>query len=138
MIFRKFLEKTWIKLAGLHCQVSLMGSELKSLDEGVTNLTVRLLPKAGVRSRVAVTCVTCRCCCRVGSCVGAGASGRRSNFKRVKIAGPWRPKRASLCMCFACQRRCRKRRRLEIVDGGTGSRRFQKHPLLHTNHFLNS
>ena len=24
-----------------------MGSELKSLDEGVTNLTVRLLPKAG-------------------------------------------------------------------------------------------
>lgn len=30
----------------MYGQVSLMGSELKSLDEGVTTLTVQLLPKA--------------------------------------------------------------------------------------------
>ena len=29
-------------------QVSLMGADMKSLDEGVTTLTVRLLPKAGI------------------------------------------------------------------------------------------
>lgn len=38
-------------------EVSLMGSELKSLDEGVTNLTVRLLPKAQASLSVHVFCM---------------------------------------------------------------------------------
>ena len=34
-----------ITLAAL-CQVSLLGADLKSLDQGPTDLTVKLLPKA--------------------------------------------------------------------------------------------
>ena len=34
-----------ITLAAL-CQVSLLGADLKSLDQGLTDLTVKLLPKA--------------------------------------------------------------------------------------------
>ena len=59
-----------------------MGSELKSLDEGVTNLTVRLLPKAGIGSHAAELD-------HVGSWVGAGAHWQTfrmfRQFRRLEI-----------------------------------------------------
>ena len=79
-------------------QVSLMGADMKSLDEGVTTLTVRLLPKASWISW------------DLGKHNALWLS--LAEFTRnVCVSDLLRPKQASQCMCFACQRRCQKQQR---------------------------